>query len=80
MVIAHRPPATGTAVPGSVRAAHDRARAEQLLARDARKAAKKAARGGDSKRSAAFKRRIGSEASAGRGCGGRGGRGRGRGR
>ena len=59
--------------------ADDRARAEQLIARDARKAAKKAARGGDSKRSAAFKRRIASDASAGRGRG-RGGRGRGRGR
>ena len=64
--------------------ADDRARAEQLIARDARKAAKKAARGGDSKRSAAFKKRIASDASAGRGRGGRGrgggGRGRGRGR
>ena len=59
--------------------ADDRARAEQLVARDARKAAKKAARGGDSKRSAAFKKRIASDASAGRGRG-RGGRGRGRGR
>ena len=60
--------------------ADDRARAEQLIARDARKAAKKAARGGESKRAAAFKKRIASDASAGRGRGGRGGRGRGRGR
>jgi len=61
--------------------ADDRARAEQLLARDARKAAKKAARGGDSKRAAGFKKRIASDASAGRGRGrGRGGGGRGRGR
>ena len=53
----------------------------ELAAARAKKAAKKAARGGESKRAAAFKKRIASDASAGRGRGrGRGGGSRGRGR
>jgi len=55
--------------------AEDRARAELLLARDARKAAKTEARGGDSKRAAAFKKRFASDGAAGRGRG-RSGKGR----